>query len=140
MGFAGQPQIRQYDVVNRQILGPVPGMPGHSQLMTDVEYGADGSTLASCSEDTRDNLLLRRIITPESDESDGVFRIVPLDVVTPQLSFGVHLIGVTIDTLIGGSICNTGIVPVIFGRGELQVGSWLAVRNTIQRDTVRPVS
>lgn len=138
MGFAGQPQIRQYDVVNRQILGPIPGMPGHSQLMTDVEYGADGSTLASCSEDTRDNLLLRRIITPETDESDGVFRIVPLDVATPQLSFGVHFIGVTIDTLIGGSICNNGIVPVIFERGELQVGSWLALRDTIQRDTVRP--
>lgn len=138
MGFAGQPQIRQYDVVNRQILGPIPGMPGHSQLMTDVEYGADGSTLASCSEDTRDNLLLRRIITPESDETDGTFRIVPLDVATPQLSFGVHYIGATIDTLIGGSICNTGIVPVVFDRGELQFGSWLALRDTIQRDTVRP--
>lgn len=138
MGFAGQPQIRQYDVVNRQILGPIPGMPGHSQLMTDVEYGADGSTLASCSEDTRDNLLLRRIITPESDESDATFRIVPLDVATPQLSFGVHYIGATVDTLIGGSICNTGVVPVVFDRGELQVGSWLALRDTIQRDTVRP--
>lgn len=138
MGFAGQPQIRQYDVVNRQILGPIPGMPGHSQLMTDVEYGADGSTLASCSEDTRDNLLLRRIITPESDESDATFRIVPLDVATPQLSFGVQYIGVTIDTLIGGSICNNGIVPVIFERGDLQIGSWLALRGSIQRDTVRP--
>jgi WD40 repeat protein len=138
MGFAGQPQIRQYDVVNRQILGPIPGMPGHSQLMTDVEYGADGSTLASCSEDTRDNLLLRRIITPESDESDATFRIVPLDVATPQLSFGVQYIGATIDTLIGGSICNNGIVPVIFERGDLQIGSWLALRGTIQRDTIRP--
>ncbi|MBM4177995.1 MAG: hypothetical protein FJ211_01510 [Ignavibacteria bacterium] len=138
MGFAGQPQIRQYDVVNRQILGPIPGMPGHSQLMTDVEYGADGSTLASCSEDSRDNLLLRRIITPESDESDATFRIVPLDVATPQLSFGVHYIGATVDTLISGSICNTGVVPVIFERGELLSGLWLTLRGALQQDTVRP--
>ena len=138
MGFAGQPQIRQYDVVNRKILGPIPGMPGHGQLMTDVEYGADGSTLASCSEDNRNNVLLRRIITPESDDSDGLFRIVPLDVATPQLSFGVHYIGATVDTLIAGSICNTGVVPVIFERGELQLGEWLSLQSNVERDTVRP--
>lgn len=138
MGFAGQPQIRQYDVVNRKILGPIPGMPGHSQLMTDVEYGADGSTLASCSEDNRTNVLLRRIITPELDESNSTFRIVPLDFVTPTLSFGVHYIGATIDTLIAGSICNKGVVPAIIDRGELQTGSWLSLRSNIWRDTISP--
>lgn len=138
LGFMGQEQIQQYDIVNRQVLGPTPGMPGHSNLMTDVEYGPDGSTLATCSDDVSNNLLLRRIIIPEMDASDGVFKILPLDMSSTTVSMGRRYIGTSIDTIVTSTICNVGSVPAVFQTGSLMFGSWLSLPDPIADDTVLP--
>ncbi|MCX6140729.1 MAG: hypothetical protein NTX15_07880 [Candidatus Kapabacteria bacterium] len=138
LGFMGQQQIQQYDIVNRKILGPTPGMPGHSNLMTDVEYGPDGSTLASCSDDVSNNLLLRRIIIPESDESDGVFKILPLNMSSTTISMGKKYIGTGVDTVVVSTICNDGIVPAVFQSGSLLFNTWLKIADPIADDTVLP--
>ena len=138
MGFEGQPQIRQYDIVNRQIAGPILGMPGHSNILRDIEYGPDGSTLASCSRDQVDNVLLRRIISPEEDRSDTTFRIVPLDMQIREISVGRHYIGTRVDTIISATICNTGVVPAVFTYGTLFRNNWLTLLDPIENDTVLP--
>lgn len=138
MGFEGQPQIRQYDIVNRQIAGPILGMPGHSNILRDISYGPDGSTLASCSNDQVDNVLLRRIISPEEDRSDTTFQIVPLDLNITELSVGRHYIGTQVDTVITATLCNTGVVPAVFTYGELFRKDWLTLLDPIVNDTVQP--
>ncbi|MBU3678044.1 MAG: choice-of-anchor D domain-containing protein [Candidatus Kapabacteria bacterium] len=138
LGALGQPQIQQYDVVRRKILGGIPGMPGHSLLMNDIEYGPDGSTLASCSDDLRENMLVRRIINPETDVSDGVGAIMPPDMTTPTISFGNQLIGSRIDTLISGEICNRGSVAAIFTSGQLLGSSWVTLTDPFRTDTIAP--
>ena len=138
MGFEGQPQIRQYDIINRQMAGPITGMPGHSNRLTDIEYGSDGSTLASCSNDIQNNILVRRIITPERDVSDGVFRIIPLDMSSTSITFGAHYIGTRVDTMVTTTICNNGAVRALFETGALKLNSWLALPNAIRNDTVLP--
>jgi WD40 repeat protein len=138
MGFEGQPQIRQYDIVNRQIAGPILGMPGHSNVLRDIEYGPDGSTLASCSSDQIDNVLLRRIISPEEDRSDTTFQIVPLDMQIREISVGRHYIGTQVDTIITATICNTGLVPAVFTYGTLFRNNWLTLVDPIENDTVMP--
>ncbi len=138
LGFAGQPQIQQYDILKRTMAGPIANMPGHGDLMSDIEYGPDGSTLASCSVDKQDNLLLRRIITPENDMSDGVFRILPLDLSSVTISMGTRFIGTNLDTTVTATICNNGPVPAVFENGALLTGSWLVLRDTIANDTLPP--
>ena len=138
MGFEGQPQIRQYDIVNRQIAGPILGMPGHSNILRDIEYGPDGSTLASCSNDQVDNVLLRRIISPEEDRSDTTFQIVPLNLEITELSVGRHYIGTTVDTIITATLCNKGVVPAVFTYGKLIRSEWLSLVDPIVNDTVQP--
>ncbi|MBC8125275.1 MAG: hypothetical protein H7X70_06035 [Candidatus Kapabacteria bacterium] len=138
MGFEGQPQIRQYDIINRQMAGPITGMPGHSNRLTDIEYGSDGSTLASCSIDLQNNILIRRIITPERDASDGVFRIVPLDMSSNTITIGVHYIGTRVDTTVTSTICNNGAVRALFETGALKFNSWLSLPTPILNDTVLP--
>lgn len=138
MGFEGQPQIRQYDIVNRQIAGPILGMPGHSNLLRDIEYGPDGSTLASCSDDLVDNVLLRRIIAPEEDRSDTTFRILPLAMEIRDISVGRHYIGTSVDTIITATICNSGVVPAVFTFGTLLTNDWLTLVDPIVNDTVVP--
>lgn len=138
MGFEGQPQIRQYDIVNRQIAGPILGMPGHSNVLRDIEYGPDGSTLASCSNDQVDNVLLRRIISPEEDRTDTTFQIVQLDMQISEISVGRHYIGTQVDTIITATICNTGVVPAVFTYGALFRNSWLTLVDPIENDTVLP--
>lgn len=138
MGFEGQPQIRQYDIVNRQIAGPILGMPGHSNVLRDIEYGPDGSTLASCSNDQVDNVLLRRIISPEEDRSDTTFQIVALDMQIREISVGRHYIGTRVDTVITATICNNGVVPAVFTYGTLLRNNWLTLVDPIENDTVLP--
>ncbi|MBK6291474.1 MAG: choice-of-anchor D domain-containing protein [Ignavibacteria bacterium] len=138
LGFAGQPQVQQYDILNRTMAGPIANMPGHGDIMTDIEYGPDGSTLASCSVDKQDNLLLRRIITPENDMSDGVFRILPLDLSSVTITMGTRYIGTNLDTTVTATICNNGIVPAVFESGVLFAGSWLTLNETIANDTLPP--
>lgn len=138
LGALGQPQIQQYDVQRRRILGGIPGMPGHSLLMNDIEYGPDGSTLASCSDDLRENLLVRRIINPETDLSDGAFAIMPPDMSTPTISFGDQLIGSRIDTVISGEVCNRGSVAAIFNSGGLKDSLWVTMPEAFRADTIAP--
>ena len=138
LGALGQPQIQQYDVLRRRILGGIPGMPGHSLLMNDIEYGSDGTTLASCSDDLRENMLVRRIINPETDVSDGVIAIMPPDMTTPTISFGNQLIGSRIDTLISGEICNRGSVAAILTSGQLLGSSWVTLTDPFRADTIAP--
>lgn len=138
MGFAGQPQVQQYDVLNRKMAGPITNMPGHPDLMTDIEYASDGSTLASCSIGTNDNLLVRRIITPENDMSDAVFRILPLDLSSVTITMGTRYIGTDLDTTVTATICNNGVVPAVFESGVLFAGSWLTLKETIANDTLPP--
>ena len=138
LGALGQPQVQQYDVQRRQILGGIPGMPGHSLLMNDIEYGPDGSTLASCSDDLRENLLVRRIINPETDLSDGAFAIMPPDMSTPTISFGDQLIGSRIDTVISGEVCNRGSVAAIFNSGGLKDSLWVTMPEAFRADTIAP--
>lgn len=138
LGALGQPQIQQYDVLRRRILGGIPGMPGHSLLMNDIEYGPDGSTLASCSDDLRDNMLVRRIINPETDVSDGVIAIMPPDMSAPTISFGRQLIGTRIDTVIAGEICNRGSVKAILNSGQLLDSLWVTMPEPFRADTINP--
>ncbi len=138
LGALGQPQIQQYDVVNRRILGGISGMPGHSLLMNDIEYGPDGSTLASCSDDLRENMLVRRIINPETDLSDGIIAIMPPDMSTPTISFGSKLIGTRIDTVIAGEICNRGSVAAILNSGQLLDSLWVTMPEPFRADTINP--
>ncbi len=138
LGFQTQTQINQYDIVNRKVLGFIPGMPSHIGFMTDIEYAPDGSTLASCSEDLRDNVLVRRIISPESDDSDGIFTIIAPDLRTPTVVIGTRYIGTSVDTTITATVCNNGVVPAVFTAASLRRGTWLTLDDTVTADTVRP--
>ncbi|MEN9282294.1 MAG: hypothetical protein RL594_1229 [Bacteroidota bacterium] len=138
LGASGQPQIQQYDVVRRRILGGIPGMPGHSLLMNDIEYGPDGSTLASCSDDLGENMLVRRIINPETDLTDGVLAIMAPDMSTPTISFGQQFIGSRIDTVITSEICNTGSVAAIFTSAGLKSTGWVIMPDSFTSDTIAP--
>lgn len=138
IGLPGSPQIRQYDIEKRTLNSLIPGMPGHTNLMTDLEYGPDGSTLASCSADLSNNVLVRRLISPELDQSDAPFQILRIQLSTPGVNFGTVRVGSVLDTVITASFCNTGSVPAIFDRANLLSGSWCTVMDTLVGDTLAP--
>ena len=53
-----------YDLVNARVLPPQGSAEGHSNALTDLAFSPDGSTLVSTSEDSTNNVLLRRVTSP----------------------------------------------------------------------------
>mgnify|MGYP001627162855 CR=1 FL=1 len=137
LGYRQQPQIRHYDLVTGVFSGPIIGMPSHTNVLTDISYAPDGSTLATCSVDNRNNVLIRRLSTPESDQSDAVFSVTPVSVPSTPISFGLQYIGVSVDTVISTAVCNTGIVPIIVTSMRLQNGTWATLADVFRPDTIR---
>lgn len=138
LGFEFSPQFVVYDLVNAQTLPPSGSAEGHKNRLTDLEFSPDGSTLVSTSIDSTRNALLRRVSSPESDMSDGVFSIAPV-----QLSFAVveiepQLIGTRRNVILTSEICNTGSVPAIVDRAIFQSGAWLTFGVPVVGDTINP--
>jgi len=138
LGFPGSPQIFQYDISKRIVLVSGGSTPSHSNVMTGIEYGPDGSTLATCSRDVVDNVLIRRISTPDSDISDSSFSISRVNLEYSTISMGNRYIGTKADTIITGQICNRGLTPAIFDEGALLQNKWLTLLDSIDKDTVGP--
>lgn len=138
LGFEYNQQFVVYDLRTASTLPPSGATEGHANKLTDLAFAPDGSTLVSTSLDSLYNVLLRRVSTPESDISDNVFRITPVQLNIASVSLGEILIGVTHDTTITANVCNTGTVPAAFDWSALVGGTWLVVTNNISADTVQP--
>jgi len=137
-GYMGQPQFVAYDLVTAKTLPPSGFADGHENVMTDLAFGPDGSTLVSTSVDSIRNVLMRRVATPESDQSDNVFRIVPPQLDLKNVAFKSLLIGTTTDTILRASVCNVGPTPVVFETANLMFSKWLTLKTQIENDTLMP--
>lgn len=137
LGYRFSPQFLIYDLLAGKTL-PIGGSPeGHIGELSSLVFSPVGTTIISTSLDSTKNTLLRKVNTPESDVSDNVFRIVPV-----QLSSSLHvlrtlLIG-TSETVAISDICNTGEAPAIIERIKLKSGKWLTLTAPSQTDTVLP--
>lgn len=138
LGFEFNPQFAVYDLMTARTLPPSGTTDGHSNKLTDLAFAPDGSTLVSTSIDSMNNVLLRRVSTPESDISDNVFSIEPVQLSITKIVLDDVLIGTTLDTTITASVCNNGSVPAIFEWSSLIGGQWMQVTNNISADTVLP--
>lgn len=137
-GYMGQPQFVAYDLVNAKTLPPSGFADGHENIMTDLAFGPDGSTLVSTSMDSIRNVLMRRVSTPEEDQSDNVFRIIPPQLDIKNITFKSLLIGTTSDTTLTASVCNNGPTPVVFESGTLKFAKWLTLKKLVDYDTLLP--
>lgn len=138
LGFEFNPQFAVYDLMTARTLPPTGATDGHSNKLTDLAFAPDGSTLVSTSIDSMNNVLLRRVSTPESDISDNVFSIEPVQLNISKVTLNETLIGTTKDTTVTANVCNTGNVPAVFEWTALVGGQWLTVTNNVSADTVRP--
>lgn len=137
LGYSDSPQITQYDISKRvELLGGT--ALTHFNAMTGIEYGPDGATLASCSRDLVDNVLIRRISKPESDVSDAAFSISRVKLEYSNIFMGNRYIGTSADTIITALVCNRGVTPAIFESGRLLNGTWMTLLDSIATDTIAP--
>lgn len=138
MGFEYSPQFVVYDMAQATVLPPTGSAAGHQNRMTYLAFSPDGSTLVSTSIDSTRNALLRRVSAPETDMSDDVFRIAPVELSVTPLRIADALIGEQTVAAFTTEVCNTGIVPAIIRSSYLRDGSWLRITNNVNGDTVLP--
>ena len=138
LGFQFNPQFVVYDLLQARTLPPEGSAEGHSNRLTDLAFSPDGSTIVSTSIDSSNNALIRRVSNPESDMSDGVFSISPVQLDDDVIVLRPLLIGTTNDTLIGAEVCNTGSVPAIVDVARFETGQFLRFNRSPQGDTVLP--
>lgn len=138
MGFEYSPQFVVYDMAQAKVLPPTGAAAGHQNRVTYLAFSPDGSTLVSTSIDSTRNALLRRVSAPETDQSDNVFRIAPVELSVNPLRIADALIGEETLSTFTADVCNTGTVPAIIRSSYLRDGSWLRITNNVNGDTVLP--
>ncbi|MFZ9870057.1 MAG: choice-of-anchor D domain-containing protein [Candidatus Kapaibacteriota bacterium] len=138
MGFEYSPQFVVYDMAQATVLPPTGSAAGHQNRVTYLAFSPDGSTLVSTSIDSTRNALLRRVSAPETDLSDNVFRIAPVELSVNPLQIADALIGEETITIFSAEVCNTGSVPAIIRSSYMLDGSWVRITNNVNGDTVLP--
>lgn len=136
LGFMGQEQFELYNVESGLRLQSLTGSLGHNGLLSDLDYSQVGNAIVSSSLDSTNNVLLKKFTTPEDDQSDAVFGIIASQLATARIALPSVLIGRTLDTLVSGRICNTGVVPVVVSSGSFQGGQVFTLPDGIVTDTL----
>jgi WD40 repeat protein len=131
-GNEGQPQIAFWNLPEDNFSGSI---PGNSGILTDMKVSPSGLEVATTSF-SDDNLTVKSFTYPESDMSDGTFRIVPADYQTDSVLVQPKYIGMDNIVDVVGKFCNTGLVPIIIDYAEFKSGEHFALRNVIENDTV----
>ncbi|MDZ4745075.1 MAG: choice-of-anchor D domain-containing protein [bacterium] len=136
LGFMGQEQFELHDVESGQRLTSLTGASGHNGFLSDLDFSPSGNAIVSTSIDSSNNVLLKRFTTPEDDQSDGVFGILPSRLATADITLPPVLLGRSLDTSVSGRICNTGSVPVVITSGSFQSGRVFTLPDGITTDTL----
>ncbi len=137
-GFGFNPQFVVYDLARGTTLPPTGSSAGHQNELSDIAFGPDAATVATSSTDSTYNLLLRRVSIPETDMSDAVFSIAPVDLSITPIALAPRLVATRTDSTIDANVCNTGRVLAIITSARALGGSWLSVIAPTGVDTVAP--
>lgn len=130
VGTKAAPQFTLFDLVKGTRLSLDENAAGHNNSMTDLRFSPDGATMVSTSVDSTRNVLLRRIVTPESDESDSLFSISQPQLASSVLFLGNQFIGEQKDTTVTARLCNTGKAPAIFSGYRVANQRFASVTNS----------
>jgi WD40 repeat protein len=106
--------------------------------LSDVSFGPDGRfAIASGLSSQNGNLVYRRFTYPETDMSNGFFRIVsPLaELKTPAFE-NTYLGAQNVTTT--ALLCNTGEAPIILETATFKYGSHFAFASPFLKDTILP--
>ncbi len=133
-GNEGQPQIALWDLPKDDYSGSI---QGNSGVLTDLQVSPNGNEIATTSF-SDDNLTIKSFTYPESDKSDGPFKILRPDVSVDTVLIQPHYIGMDNPIHITKKLCNNGLVPIIIDFAKFESGEHFRLVTAIETDTVQP--
>lgn len=135
LGFAYQPQVALWQIVDDSFNG---GLSGHTGQMTSITYSPDGRVIATTGLSI-DNVVLRNFSYPETDQTDEFMRIVPAIVTVNGPKLAPNYLMNKRDTVLRGAICNNGESVLLFDKTRFSVGRHFELAKPITiLDTVYP--
>lgn len=135
LGFAYQPQVALWQIVDDSFNG---GLSGHTGQMTSITYSPDGRVIATTGLSI-DNVVLRNFSYPETDQTDEFMRIVPARIAVNPPTLAPNYLMNKRDTLLRASVCNNGESLILFDRTRFSVGRHFELSKPITTlDTLFP--
>lgn len=133
-GNEGQPQIAFWDLPANNYSGSIQGNQG---MMFDIKVSPNGYEVASTSF-SDDNLTIKSFTYPESDLSDGSFRIVRTEVLVESVQLEPKYIGTDNKFTIIRKICNNGLVPIVIDNAKFKFNRHFILKTMFNSDTLYP--
>lgn len=133
-GNEGQPQIAFWDLPANNYSGSIQGNQG---MMYDIKVSPNGYEVASTSF-SDDNLTIKSFTYPESDLSDGSFRILRTEVLVENVQIEPKYLGTDNNYTITRKICNNGLVPIVIDNAKFKFNRHYLLKTIFNQDTLYP--